>query len=148
MFASASSHFFVITSVTSISKRLGQRLSCMQLHCIAWLADANSDVRWQASHMLTQFGAAAVPEMIAALNHRIPEVRRLLIAALGRVGTEAHSAVPSLLVALHDVNADVRSVAADCLGRFGVVSRPMVHALMQSLSESIATSPLDNKSPV
>ncbi|MBC7816558.1 MAG: HEAT repeat domain-containing protein, partial [Planctomycetaceae bacterium] len=100
---------------------------------IAQLEDADSDVRWRSSQELSRLGASAVPEMIASLNHRNPEVRRLLVHALGRVGGAARSAVPSLLVALHDVNGDVRSAAADCLGHFDVVSRPMVQELMQSL---------------
>ena len=102
---------------------------------IAQLEDADSDVRWQASQALSRLGASAVPEMIASLSHRNPEVRRSLIHALGRVGIEARSAVAPLLIALHDVNADVRSAAADCLGRFGVVSRTMVQELMQSLTD-------------
>ena len=103
---------------------------------IAQLEDANSDVRWRASQELSRLGASAVPEMIASLSHRNPDVRRLLIHALGRVGFEARSAVAPLLIALHDVNGDVRSVAADCLGRFGVVSRPMMQELMQSLTDA------------
>ncbi len=103
---------------------------------IAQLEDADSDVRWRASQELSRLGASAVPEMIASLSHRNPDVRRSLIHALGRVGAEARSAVAPLLIALHDVNADVRSAAADCLGHFGVVSRPMVQELMQSLTDS------------
>ena len=103
---------------------------------IAQLEDADSDVRWRASQELSRLGASAVPEMIASLSHRNPDVRRSLIHALGRVGAEARSAVAPLLIALHDVNADVRSAAADCLGHFEVVSRPMVQELMQSLTDS------------
>ena len=102
---------------------------------IAQLEDADSDLRWRASQELSRLGASAVPEMIASLSHRNPDVRRSLIHALGRVGTEARSAVAPLLIALHDVNGDVRSAAADCLGRFGVVSRPMLQELMQSLTD-------------
>ncbi len=103
---------------------------------IAQLEDTDSDVRWRASQELTRMGASVVPEMIASLSHRNPDVRRLLIHALGRVGFEARPAVSPLLIALHDVNADVRSAAADCLGQFGVVSRPMVQELMQSLTDA------------
>ena len=99
------------------------------------LEDNDADVRWQATHGLAQLGAAAVPEMIGALNHRNPAVRRLLIVALGHTGVEARAAMPALLVALHDVNSDVRCAAADCLGQVGVVSRAVVQALMQSLSD-------------
>lgn len=103
---------------------------------IAQLEDADSDVRWRSFQELSRLGASAVPEMIASLNHRNPEVRRLLVQTLGHVGAAARSAIPSLLVALHDVNADVRSAAADCLGRLDIVSRPMVQELMQSLTDS------------
>jgi HEAT repeat protein len=103
---------------------------------IAQLEDSDSDVRWRASQELSRLGASAVPEMIASLGHRNPDVRRSLIHVLGRVGIEARSALAPMLVALHDANADVRSAAADCLGRIGVVSRPMVQQLMQSLTDA------------
>lgn len=103
---------------------------------LAQLEDADSEVRCRALNELSRLGAAALPEMIASLNHRNPEVRRLLIQALGRAGIEARSAVAPLRIALHDVNAEVRSAAAECLGQLGVVSRPMVQDLMQSLSDS------------
>lgn len=102
---------------------------------IEQLQDADADVRWKASQGLEQLGVSAVPEMIASLNHRNPAVRRLLLLALGRVGTEARAAMPAMLVALHDVNADVRCAAADGLGQLGVVSRSMVQALVQALSD-------------
>lgn len=102
---------------------------------MAQLEDTDADVRWKASLGLEQLGASAVPEMIASLNHRNPAVRKLLIVALGRVGTEARAAMPAMLVALHDVNADVRCAAADCLGHLGVVSRTMIQALVQSLCD-------------
>ena len=103
---------------------------------IAQLEDTDSDVRWNSFQELSRLGASAVPEMIASLNHRNPEVRRLLVQALGQVGSAARSAVPSLLVALHDVNADVRCAAADCLGRLEFITRPMVQELMQALLDS------------
>ncbi len=102
---------------------------------IAQLEDTDADVRWNATQGLEKLGAAAVSEMIASLNHRNPAVRRLLIVALGHVGSKARSAMPAMLVALHDVNADVRCAAADCLGQLGVVSRSMVQALVQTLSD-------------
>lgn len=102
---------------------------------IVQLEDIDADVRWKASQGLEQLGVSAVPEMIASLNHRNPAVRRLLLLALGRVGTEARAAMPAMLVALHDVNADVRCAAADGLGQLGVVSRSMVQALVQALSD-------------
>ena len=102
---------------------------------IAQLEDTDADVRWNATQGLGTLGALAVSEMIASLNHRNPVVRRLLIVALGHVGTEARSAMPAMLVALHDVNADVRCAAADCWGQLGGVSRSMVQALVQTLSD-------------
>ncbi len=100
---------------------------------ICQLDDSNSDVRWRSMQELSRLGASAVPEIIASLNHRNPEVRRLLVQVLGNLGGAASTAIPSLLVALHDVNSDVRSAAAECLGRLEIVSRPMVQELMQSL---------------
>lgn len=102
---------------------------------MAQLEDADTDIRWKASRGLEQLGASAVPEMIASLNHRNPAVRKLLIVALGRVGTEAREAMPAMLVALHDANADVRCAAADCLGHLGIASRAMVQELVQSLCD-------------
>ncbi len=102
---------------------------------IAQLEDTDPDVRWNATQGLGRLGALAVSEMIASLNHRNPTVRKLLIAALGHVGSEARSAMPAMLVALHDVNSDVRCAAADCLGQLGAVTRSMVQALVQSLSD-------------
>lgn len=99
------------------------------------LEDTDADVRWNASQGLEKLGASAVPEMIASLNHRNPAVRRLLIVALGRVGTEARASIPAMLVALHDVNSDVRCAAADSLGQFGVVTPALVQALAQSLTD-------------
>lgn len=102
---------------------------------IAKLEDADGEVRWRAQQALQELGAAAIPELMASLNHRNPAVRKSVIVALGRVGGEASSAMPAMLVALHDVNADVRGAAADCLGRLGVVNQSMLQTLVKTLND-------------
>lgn len=102
---------------------------------IARLEDADSDVRWKASQELVQLGTAALPPILASLNHRNPEVRRALVGTLGRMGPAASSALPELLVALHDVNANVRAAAADGLGRIGTATPELVQALVATLSD-------------
>jgi HEAT repeat protein len=102
---------------------------------IAQLEDADSDVRWRASQQLVQLGTAALPPILTSLNHRNPEVRRLLVGTLGHLGPAAQSALPELLVALHDVNADVRAAAAECLGRIGTATPELVQALIAALSD-------------
>ena len=112
--------------------------SCTAANFIIQLEDADGDVRWRALQALQELGASAVPELIASLNHRNPAVRKSVIVALGRVGSEARDAMPAMLVALHDVNADVRCAAVDCMGHLGVVNHSMLQTLMQALNDSNA----------
>jgi HEAT repeat protein len=88
-------------------------------HAIAWLIPllAEEKARWGASHVLTEIGAAAVPDLIALLmsgnlsrHHASSAIR-----TLGWIGSSAMSAVPVLIRLLRDDDSFVRCEAVKAL---------------------------------
>ncbi len=70
---------------------------------------------------LSTFGGAAVPALVAAVDHRVPGVRRHAADALGLIGSpDADDAVPRLADAVHDPDAAVRLAALNALGQLEV----------------------------
>lgn len=64
-----------------------------------------------------RIGAAAVPELVAALEDSSPAVRRAAARALGRLRAEAEGAATALLAAASDPDPQVRHEAAEALKR-------------------------------
>lgn len=100
---------------------------------IAELNNKEYSVRIKAAQALGEFGTAAVPALIEALQSKVnvgSRLRRLYASeVLGEIGDE--SAIPTLLEALKDQSYDVCNNACIALGRIGDVS--VVPALLNVL---------------
>lgn len=92
-------------------------------------------VKETAVDALGRIGAAAVPELTAALSDTDPRVRAQAGRALARIGPPAKEAVPILTQRLDDPDEDVRQAAARALGQIGPAAADAVPALV-SLIES------------
>src|SRR5580704_367950 len=80
-------------------------------------------------------GAAAVPELAAALSDSSAEVRRAAAGSLGLMGPSAVPALPSLGKALSDQDAYVRSLSAIALQAMGAKAAPAVPQLITALND-------------
>lgn len=114
----------------------------MQLPFEAW-----SDQQ-VAADALSRIGKPAVPQLIAALQHPDPKVRRAATSVLARMGSEAKDAVPALIQLLEDENPSVRRCAAKTLGRIGPEAAEAVPALVRALMDSPEVQPASHESPV
>src|SRR5437899_428830 len=74
---------------------------------------------WDAGMALGSIGKPAVTELMVALAHPDPRVRRVAAWSLGKVGPEAIGATAALLKALDDEHDYVRVPAADALSALG-----------------------------
>lgn len=101
-----------------------------------------------AADALSRIGKPAVPQLIEALHHPDPKVRRAATSVLARMGSEAKDAVPALIQLLDDENASVRRCAAKTLGRIGPDAAEAVPALVRTLMESQDVQPASHESPV
>lgn len=116
-----------------------------------WTAALKSpvvQVRRQACWALTKFGgdcAAALPDLIAALDDESDSVRLGAAHALGTLGPAAAPAIPKLIEKLDDLQdclpftqpiEEVRKQAAGALGRIGAASVP---ALVEALASEKRT---------
>ena len=63
--------------------------------------------------------AAAVPDMVAALDGESAEVREQILMAIGNISEGIQAAAPAAKAALADEDADVRRAAIYVLGRLG-----------------------------
>lgn len=86
-----------------------------------------------AAEALGRIGAAAVPQLIAALHSDDPTVRLKATEVLGRMGPEAAEAVGELVRLLDDPDVRVRKAAIRTLGQIGPAAKDAVPALMQRL---------------
>lgn len=87
--------------------------------------------RAHAAALLGDAGhVAAVPDLIALLSDRDPEVRRAAVRSLGKLG--APEAVPHLLAALHARNACSATVIAEALMEIGVAAHRELQAGLAS----------------
>ena len=78
---------------------------------------------------LASLGAAAVPELIDALQEEPAQARVAYI--LGRIGPAAAPAVPALAKLVHSPNADVQREAIFALAKIGPKAAPAVKSLVQ-----------------
>lgn len=88
-----------------------------------------------AADSLGRMGAAAVPNLITALQDPNPSVRALAARVLARIGPEAVIAVPALTQLLEDSDADVRRAATRALGQIGPGAAESVPELIRLLEE-------------
>jgi hypothetical protein len=86
-----------------------------------------------AAVALGRIGAAAVPDLVQALQNPDANVRLKGVAVLGRMGSEAAAAVPQLVMLLDDSDVEVRKAAARTLGQIGPPAKDAVPALMRTL---------------
>ena len=98
-------------------------------------------------YVLGKVGAAAVPPLIAALEHPNPQVRGHAAEALGLIGPDAAPAVPELMKCLDDLaefegisgcmgyKMTVRMEAIRALGRIGPAARPAAARLLELLQD-------------
>jgi hypothetical protein len=86
-----------------------------------------------AAVALGRIGAAAVPDLVQALQNPDADVRLKAVAVLGRMGSDAAAAVPQLIPLLNDPDVDVRKAAARTLGQIGPPAKDAVPALVRTL---------------
>ena len=92
-----------------------------------------------AATALLGFGAAALPALTAALADANTEVRGGALHVLARLGPAAESATPDLLKTLQDEEADVRWAAARALGAIGRQVEAVAPALAAVLTDESPT---------
>ena len=88
-----------------------------------------------AAHALGRIGAAAVPELVKALESPDPVIREKAVGVLGRMGPDAEAAVPALVKLLEDPDEGVRKATARTLGQIGPAAKEAVPSLMQKLMQ-------------
>jgi len=88
-----------------------------------------------AGDALGRIGAAAVPDLVQALQSQDSAVRLKAIEVLGRMGSDADAdgAVPHLVKLLDDPDPAVRKASARTLGLIGPAAKDAVPALMRKL---------------
>jgi HEAT repeat protein len=93
-----------------------------------------------AADALGRIGTAAVPELVGALAHPDPEVRRQASRVLARIGPGAAVAVPVLRQLLVDQDSTVRQAAIRALGQIGPPAAAAVPDLMILLESTAEQS--------
>ena len=86
-----------------------------------------------AGQALGRIGKPAVPQLVNALRHRDPSVRRQAASVLAKIGPDARAAAPMLTAALDDEDLAVRKAASRALGEIGPAAEGAVPALMRTL---------------
>jgi HEAT repeat protein len=86
-----------------------------------------------AADALGRIGAAAVPELVVALENSDPAVRHKAVGVLGRIGPDATAAVPSLVKLLNDPDPEVRKATVRTLGQIGPAAKDAVPDLVETL---------------
>lgn len=97
------------------------------------LADSEARIRNIAAYSLENLGnQAATPKLIEALkNEEIPDVRKSIISALGKLGDD--SATPILLYFLNDSSSGIRLKIVEALGEIG--HKSSILALSRALED-------------
>lgn len=86
-------------------------------------------------------GAAAVPELIAALSAKEVTLRLAALRALGRIGPAAKEAAPALVKAVGDTNPLVRRAALEALPRLQAsreVTLPLFVKMLEEAEPAVA----------
>ncbi len=91
---------------------------------------------------LARIGQPAVPELVKALGHTEPVVRRQAVEVIGRIGPDANDAVSALVYTLDaDENEEVRKAAVRALGQIGPNAEAAVEPLMRLIDGAANQSP-------
>jgi len=77
----------------------------------------NTGRRNSAVEALSECGSRAVSQLVAAMNSRDPDVRKLVVDALAGIGDP--KSAPALIERCDDPDANVRAAVADALGAIG-----------------------------
>jgi HEAT repeat protein len=82
------------------------------------------------------FSLAAVPSLLRCLTDPDPQVRRLTINSLERMGERSTNAIPILIADLSSPEAQNRRFSADLLSAYGKAAEEAVPALVKALNDS------------
>ena len=102
---------------------------------VALLQEESRDARRHACYALSAIGAPAVTPLIRAVEAKKWWVRDGAAEALGDIGVDAQEAVPALTRAVRDESDAVRAHAAEALGTTGQLSSTAVPALIAALRD-------------
>lgn len=95
-----------------------------------------------AMDALARIGQPAVPELVKALSHSEPQVRRQAVEVIGRIGPTANEAVSALVDTLDsDADEDVRKAAVRALGQIGPDAGDAVKPLMRLIDRAADQAP-------
>ena len=137
----------VVPHLTYILPILAQLTEKATSALLAYLQDADDDVRRSAADALGKMGAAAATEpvllaLLAYLQDADDDVRWSAADALGQMGAAAATepVLLALLASLQDADAYVRWSAADALGKMGAAAatEPVLLALPAYLQDANA----------
>jgi HEAT repeat protein len=101
----------------------------------AALGSEDPHVRAEATGILAEHGAAAVPAIRQRLTDRDPRARRAAAQTLWQMGPEAQPAIPALGAALQDADTEVRRWSAAALVTIGPGDEATARALGRALSD-------------
>ncbi|HLZ06571.1 MAG TPA: HEAT repeat domain-containing protein [Bradyrhizobium sp.] len=103
------------------------------------LESPDPDITLWGSHVFEYYGAAAVPELVAALDNPNTFVRRGAARGLVlAVAPKPEQAVPALTKRLDDPDAFVREYALEALARYGDGARSAVDGIVPLLNDKQA----------
>lgn len=95
---------------------------------IAALDDPAGEIRWAAAQTLGRLGEAAIPELMQRATNADLTVRQIAVYALGQAGTNAAPAAALLFDCVLDPNESVHTSALYSLSRVGPAGVPIVLA--------------------
>lgn len=103
---------------------------------IGALADRQNCIRKHASAIIKQIGRQSVPELLKAVNHHDPSVRRRAIETLEKLGADAQDAVPVIArVFSTDDSVMVRTQIIRSLPKMGAPKEFMLQFLTEALAD-------------
>lgn len=90
---------------------------------------------WRDSGFLLDVGQDELPYLLQALRYRNPEVRRLVVECLGRIGSAA--TLRELIQAINDPDLNVQSAAIYALGNMGPAAALATLDLVQAMRQGL-----------
>lgn len=103
---------------------------------IGALADRQNCIRKHASAIIKQIGRQSVPELLNAVNHHDPSVRRRAIETLEKLGADAQDAVPVITrVFSTDDSVMVRTQIIRSLPKMGAQKEFIIQLLTEALAD-------------
>jgi len=89
-----------------------------------------------AQKALGELGSKSIPVLVKAASNPSPQVRRLSVETLGRIGAPASEVVPVLAASLKDSDEHARRVAAQALGKMAPESKAAISPLRAALKDT------------